>query len=155
MLGEVSSSRDGEALIWPAACTDSTMRKRTTPFTLSAALFVLAVGVPFAGAANAQPQPPLPPGMPAPPMIGDLHVRIVPNAPPRRRHEVRGERPGPHHIWRGGFWLHTGSDWAWNEGGWVERPRARAYWVAPRYKRVRGGYQYIPGHWSHEHVIYR
>ena len=123
-------------------------------FTLPAALLVLAAGLPFAGTAAAQPQPPMPPGLPAPPMPGDLHVRIVPQAPPQRRHEVRVERPGPNHVWQSGYWNHTGTDWSWSDGRWSERPRARARWIAPRYRKVRGGYQYIPAHWSHEHVIY-
>ncbi|MCM3877788.1 MAG: hypothetical protein NEA02_15385 [Thermoanaerobaculia bacterium] len=131
------------------------MRMKPTRLTLSAALLALAAGVPFAGPAIAQPHPPAPPGMPAPPMIGDLHVRIVPQGPPRRQREVRTARPGRNHVWQSGFWHHTGSDWAWNGGRWLEPPRARAHWVGPRYKRVRGGYQYIPGHWSHERVIYR
>ena len=129
--------------------------RKTKRFTLAAALLVLVAGVPFAGTASAQPSPPMPPGLPAPPMIGDLHVRIVPQAPPQRRHEVRTDRPSRNHVWQSGYWNHTGTDWAWNDGRWSERPRARAYWIAPRYQRVRGGYRYIPGHWSTEHVIYR
>ena len=87
-------------------------------------------------------------------MIGDLHVRIVPQAPPRRRREVRTERPSRNHLWVKGFWHHTGSDWSWNDGRWSERPQRRAKWIAPKYKRTRGGYRYIPGHWSHERLIY-
>jgi len=121
---------------------------------LSASFVVLATGVPVAGTAVAQPRPPMPPGLPAPPMPGDLHVRVVPEGPPPRRHEVRIERPGPHHVWVGGHWHHTGEQWAWNDGNWAEPPRARARWVAPRYQKVRGGIRYIPGHWSHERVIY-
>lgn len=128
--------------------------RNTRNLALSAAFVVLATGVPFAGTASAQPHPPLPPGMPAPPMIGDLHVRIVPQAPPRRRREVRIASPGRNHVWQSGYWNHTGADWSWNEGRWSERPRARARWIAPRYQRIRGGYRYIPGHWSHQRVIY-
>jgi WXXGXW repeat (2 copies) len=123
-------------------------------FTLSAALIVLATGVLSAGTATAQPQPPMPPGMSGPFMPGDLHVRIVTNAPPERQREVRTERPDRNHVWQGGYWHHTGSDWNWNNGRWAPRPQARASWVAPRYQKVRGGVRYIPGHWSHEHVIY-
>ncbi len=129
--------------------------RKTKHLTLSAALLVLAAALPFAGTAIAQPHPPVPPGMPAPPMMGDLHVRIVPQAPPERRHEVRIARPGPNHVWQGGYWNHTGTDWSWNDGRWFERPRARARWIAPRYQRVRGGTRYYPGHWSHERLIYR
>jgi hypothetical protein len=128
--------------------------RKARHFTLSAAILVLAAGVPFAGTAVAQPHPPMPPGLPAPPMPGDLHVRIAQDPPPPRRHEVRIARPGPNHMWINGYWHHTGQEWSWNDGRWSERPRAHARWVSPRYKKVRGGYQYIPGHWSHERVIY-
>ncbi len=87
-------------------------------------------------------------------MPGDLHVRIVTNAPPARRHEVRTERPSPNHIWQGGFWHHTGTDWNWNDGRWAARPHRHASWVAPRYQRTKGGTRYVPGHWSNERVIY-
>ncbi len=125
--------------------------RKTSHFTLSAALLVLATGVPVAGTALSQPMPPPPPGLPAPP---DLHVRIVPSGPPARRHEVVIARPGPHHVWVKGYWRYTGEQWAWNDGRWSEPPRAHVRWVSPRYQRVRGGYRYIPGHWSHERVIY-
>ena len=127
--------------------------RKNQHFTLSAALLVLAAGVPFAGTAIAQPHPPMPPGMPAPFMPGDLHVRIVTNAPPARQHEVRTARPGPNQVWQGGYWHHTGSEWSWNNGNWAEPPQAHARWVAPRYQKVKGGTRYSPGHWSHEHLI--
>jgi hypothetical protein len=130
--------------------------RKTKHFTLSAALLVLAAGVPFAGTAIAQPHPPMPPGMPAPFMPGDLHVRIVPQARPALRHEVRIERPSRNHVWQGGYWHHTGTDWNWNDGRWAERPQGQrhARWIGARYQRVQGGYRYIPAHWSHERVIY-
>ena len=122
--------------------------------TLSAALLVLSTGVPFLGTASAQPLPPAPPGMPAPPMLGDLHVRIVPEAPPPPRHEVVIVRPGQRYVWVKGYWHHTGQEWSWSDGRWSEPPRAHSRWVGARYKKVHGGTRYIPGHWSHEHVIY-
>lgn len=122
--------------------------------TLSAAILVLAAGVSFAGTAVAQPHPPMPPGMDAPFLPGDLHVRVVTSAPPARQHEVRTERPDGNHVWQAGYWHHTGSDWNWNSGRWAERPQAHASWVAPRYQKVHGGTRYIPGHWSHEKLIY-
>lgn len=85
----------------------------------------------------------------------DLHVRIVPNGPPERRHEIRTGRAEPNHVWVGGYWHHTGQDWVWNDGGWVVRPSRHVRWIPPRYQRVRGGYRYIPGHWSNQRLIYR
>jgi hypothetical protein len=138
---------------WPAACKVVSMR-RTKHFTLATTFLVLATGVVYAGTAGAQPQPPMPPGMSAPPMPGDLHVRIVQEARPALRHEVEIERLGPHHVWIKGYWHHTGQAWGWNDGRWSEPPRSHTHWVGARYQKVKGGYRYTPGHWSHEHVIY-
>lgn len=87
-------------------------------------------------------------------MLGDLHVRIVPQARPQRRREVRSERPGPRYVWIKGDWHHTGQEWSWSDGRWSEPPQRRARWIAPRYQKVRGGYRYVPGHWSHQRLIY-
>jgi hypothetical protein len=126
--------------------------RKVEHFTLSAALLVLATGVSFAGTAGAQPQPPMASGAPALLMPGDLHVRIVQEAPPPLRHEVVIARPGPNHVWIKGYWHHTGEAWSWNDGCWSE-PRAHAHWVNARYQKVHGGTRYTPGHWSNEHVI--
>src|ERR1039457_1537553 len=115
---------------------------------------VLATGVPFAGTAGAQPQPPRPPGSPSLLVPGDLHVRIVQEAPPPLRQGGVTQRPGPNHLWIKGYWHHTGQAWGWSDGRWSEPPRAHAHWVAARYQKVRGGTRYSPGHWSHEHLIY-
>jgi hypothetical protein len=123
--------------------------RKVRNLALSAAIFALAVGVPFTGTAVAQPHPPMPPGMSAP----DLHVRVVTEARPPLREEVRTERPGPSHFWAPGYWHHTGEAWAWNEGRWSE-PRAHAHWVNASYKKVKGGTRYTPAHWSNEKVIY-
>lgn len=99
----------------------------------------------------------MPPGMgslPMPPMPGDLHVRIVTEAPPPRRHEVRVESPGRSHKWVNGYWYHSGDTWAWSDGRWSEPPSRHAHWVKPKYKRVKGGTRYTPGHWSNQRVIY-
>ena len=103
------------------------------------------------GSAAAQPLPPPPPGLPAPP---DLHVRIVPSAPPPVRHEVVVVRPSHNHVWVKGYWHHGGDAWAWRSGTWVVPPRHHAHWVVAHYYKVHGGWRYVPGHWSYEHVIY-
>jgi hypothetical protein len=128
--------------------------RNTRIFLLSTAIAVLAAGVPLAGTATAQPTLPHPPGLPAPFMPGDLHVRIVTHAPPARRHEVRTVRPSSNYTWVGGFWHHSGSDWNWNDGRWAQRPNRHARWVAPRYQRTHGRTRYVPGHWSNQRVIY-
>jgi hypothetical protein len=126
------------------------MRKTNKNLTLSVALAVLAAGVP-AFTAQAQPRPaelPVPPPM-------DLHVRVVPEAPPPLRAEVVIPRPGPNHVWVKGYWHHDGAAWAWMDGRWIEPPRPHVRWITARYERVDGGTRYIPGHWSHEKVIYK
>jgi hypothetical protein len=122
--------------------------RKSRHFTLSAALLVLAAGMPIAGTAVAQPG--IHEGLPLP---GDLHIRVTHDARPAIRHEVVTERPGPNHVWIKGYWHHTGEAWAWNEGRWMEPPQPHAHWVAARYQKVHDGTRYTPGHWSHEHVI--
>ena len=127
--------------------------RKVRNFTLAAAILVFATGVSYARTASAQPHPPMPPGMGAPSMP-DLHVRIVTEAPPVRRHEVVVVSPGPNHTYIKGYWHHSGEAWAWNDGRWAETPRKHAHWVNASYKHVKGGTRYTPGHWSYEKVIY-
>jgi hypothetical protein len=90
---------------------------------------------------------------PMPPMP-DLHVRVVTEAPPPRRHEEVIVSPGPNHTYIKGYWHHSGEAWAWNDGRWAETPRKHAHWVKADYRHVKGGTRYTPGHWSYEKVIY-
>ncbi|MFI5197047.1 MAG: hypothetical protein ACHQJD_00365 [Thermoanaerobaculia bacterium] len=64
------------------------------------------------------------------------------------------ERPSPQHVWIKGYWHHTGHEWSWIEGRWIEPPHPHARWVAARYERHHGEIRYIPGHWTHEKLIY-
>ena len=127
--------------------------RKVRNFTLAAAILVFATGVSFAGTASAQPMPPGMGGAPMPPMP-DLHVRIVTEAPPPRRHEVVVVSPGPHQTYIKGYWHHSGEAWAWSDGRWSEPPRKHAHWIKANYKKVKGGTRYTPGHWSYEKVIY-
>jgi hypothetical protein len=108
-------------------------------------------GIVGAGAARAEfPAPPLPP----PPPLPDLHVRVVHEAPPPVRHEVVVARPSHRHVWVRGYWDHDGHAWTWRSGRWIEPPRHHAHWVSAHYRRVHGGWRYVPAHWSYERVIY-
>src|SRR5512140_1374374 len=82
---------------------------------------------------GAQPVPPPPPGLPAPP-VPDLHIRIAHSAPPAPRHEVVVVRPSKRHVWVKGYWHYAGDDWTWRPGAWVEPPRHHAHWVSAHYK---------------------
>lgn len=106
------------------------------------------------GAAGARAEFPAPPLPPPPPLPGDLHVRIVHEAPPPVRHEVIVARPSGHHVWVKGYWHHADAGWAWVDGRWVEPPRAHAHWVSAHYRHVSGGWRYVPGHWSYQRVVY-
>jgi len=71
-------------------------------------------------------------------------------APPALREEVVVERPGPDHVWIGGYW-----DWRpamhnyeWVGGRWERPPHPGAVWVAHRYEHGRRGWRYHPGYWK-------
>jgi hypothetical protein len=116
-------------------------------------ILVLGAGLPFAGAARAQPDPSAAPSLPLRRIHGELRARVVPEAPPPRRVEVLVERPGPRFVWIRGDWRHSGHEWDWSDGRWSVPPGPRTRWVAARYEAVPGGTRYTPGHWSNEHVV--
>jgi hypothetical protein len=82
--------------------------------------------------------------------LPSVHIRVAPDAPPPPRHEVRGERPSPNHVWIGGAWDRQDDRWAWAPGRWEEPSQRGSSWVKPRYQREGGAYRYEPGHWSHQ-----
>ncbi len=76
-------------------------------------------------------------------------VMAEPPAPPPRREEVViMTQPAPGAVWVDGYWAYTGRGrYAWVEGRWLmPPPHCRAY-VAPHWKRHRGGYIYVQGYW--------
>ena len=89
----------------------------------------------------------------APRAHGELHSRVVPEAPPPRRVEPAIERPGPRFVWIRGDWRHSGHEWGWSDGRWSIPPGPRARWIPARYEAVPGGTRYTPGHWSNEHAV--
>jgi hypothetical protein len=84
--------------------------------------------------------------------LGNVRIRIAPDAPPRPRFERRMPRPGPNHLWIAGYWDRQGDQWAWSNGRWEEPNRRGARWVRPVYRREYGAYRYVPGRWSHQQV---
>lgn len=62
-------------------------------------------------------------------------------------------RPSRRHVWVGGHWNWSNGVWDWRSGYWVDPPAQRVHWIRPKYIKVRGGWKYIPGHWSNERVI--
>jgi hypothetical protein len=72
-----------------------------------------------------------------------VHVR-----PPAVRVEHRPERPGPTHVWIGGYHRWDGNAYVWEGGRWEVPPRERAVWVAPRWEHRNGGYVFVEGRWK-------
>ena len=58
---------------------------------------------------------------------------VVRAAPPRAIVEHRGVRPGPDHVWIGGYHGWDENANAWQAGHWEAPPRPHAVWVAPLY----------------------
>jgi hypothetical protein len=73
-------------------------------------------------------------------------VKVRPVAPV----VVRSACPSPGHVWVGGSWrwnrkLRT---YVWTDGYWARPHRRGATWVEGHWRASRGGWKYIPGHWS-------
>lgn len=90
--------------------------------------------------------------LPPPPPLPPLEIRIATAAPPPLRREVVLARPGPQFLWVSGAW-HWEDEWVWIPGRWIVRPVREAKWVRASYVKVRGGWKYVPPHWSHQKVI--
>lgn len=86
---------------------------------------------------------------------------LVVRRPPPDRIEIVTARPGPDYTWIRGHWSWSGSDYVWVGGRWDRpvrpvvqgrRPDARdrrpARWQDGRWKHVRGGWVWQPGHWG-------
>jgi hypothetical protein len=74
-------------------------------------------------------------------------VVVIRTAPPAPRHEMRGPRPSPHHVWIDGYWASHGGRTVWVAGRWELPPRGHTAWVAPRWESRGGGYVFIEGGW--------
>jgi hypothetical protein len=90
---------------------------------------------------------------PPPPLPDEIRPRIVVVAPPALRVETVVERPGPGYVWARGYWDWDGDSWAWVPGTWVTAPVRSATWVPASYRRVSGGWEYVPAHWSSQRVV--
>lgn len=77
----------------------------------------------------------------------DVYVSEAPPPPPMRR-EVVVERPYGDAVWVSGYWAYTGRSYAWVEGRWMRPPEHYHTYVAPHWKRSRGGYIYVQGYWQ-------
>src|SRR5512140_173581 len=85
--------------------------------------------------------------------LGDIRIRIAPEAPPPPRVERRTARPSHHHVWIAGYWDRRDDRWDWSPGRWEEPTQRGSSWVRPQYRRESGAYRYEPGHWSHQRMV--
>ena len=104
------------------------MRTRVAVPVLSAVFFGVVL---FATSACAAPR-------------GRVYVHA---RPPAAFVEVRGERPGPRHVWTGGHQRWTGRGYVWAPGVWVIPPRPYAVRVPARWVHERRGWYFVDGHW--------
>ena len=74
----------------------------------------------------------------------DIRVRI---APPRVRVERRPPPPSRGYVWTPGYHRWDGNAYVWTDGTWVNPPRARAHWVAPRWRKHGHEWVFVEGHW--------
>ena len=71
-------------------------------------------------------------------------------APPALREEEIPPAPGPedHWAWHHGHWRWIDGSYVWVHGHWVERPRAGAVWVEPRWERHEDNWVFVEGRWK-------
>jgi hypothetical protein len=74
----------------------------------------------------------------------EIVVRV---RPPHALVEHRPVRPGPTHVWIGGYHRWDGRAYAWQPGRWEAPPRPHAVWVAPRWEHRGGEYVFVEGRW--------
>lgn len=78
------------------------------------------------------------------PRPGVVYVGV---RPPLARVEVISARPGPAHIWVGGFWTWNAREYVWVPGRW-EVPRAGwRRWEPGRWEHERHGWFWVDGRW--------
>jgi|ERR1700722_5778393 hypothetical protein len=82
--------------------------------------------------------------------IGSVQAEdvVIKTRPPRAVVETRTARPGPDHVWIGGYQRWDGKAYAWTPGRWEAPPHPHATWVAPRYVHKDGGYVFVEGRWK-------
>ena len=79
--------------------------------------------------------------------FADVRVVYVPKGPPAHAREVLAVRPGPGYGWVPGFYRWDNGSYVWNAGAWQRPPRARARWIAGRWRHTRQGWYWTEGRW--------
>jgi WXXGXW repeat (2 copies) len=73
---------------------------------------------------------------------------VVKVRPPALKVEKRTARPGPNHVWVGGYHRWDGNSYVWEPGKWEVPPREHAAWVSPRWEHHHDGYVFVEGRWK-------
>ncbi len=79
-------------------------------------------------------------------------IIIAPSAPPPPRVETVPPPPSINTqvlTWQAGHWAWDGTNWAWVEGGYVQRPQPTAQWEPGHWEQqTTGAYVWVDGHWA-------
>lgn len=71
-------------------------------------------------------------------------IKVRPGPPVVR---VRPVSPGPRHIWINGEYILQGNRYIYTDGYWAVPPPNYRYWKEGHWKKRRGGWIWIRGHW--------
>lgn len=73
-------------------------------------------------------------------------VKVRPVAPV----VVRPASPSTYHVWVGGSWKwnRRTKSYDWINGYWAKPRRHGSVWIEGHWRSARGGWKYVPGHWS-------
>lgn len=73
-------------------------------------------------------------------------VKVRPVAPV----VVRPACPATGYAWVGGSWKWNRRirNYVWVDGYWARPRRHGAVWIEGHWRAARGGWKYVPGHWS-------
>ena len=74
-------------------------------------------------------------------------VRTAPPPLPRSAAVAAVRPPRRGMVWAPGYYSWRAGRYRWMPGRWVVPPRSGARWVSPRWRRSRGGYQFVAGYW--------
>jgi hypothetical protein len=74
-------------------------------------------------------------------------ARVVVPGPPGPRVEVIGVAPSPLHIWDPGHWVRVRGGWDWVPGHWIVAPYEGGVWVPGHWVERHGDWVWIEGHW--------
>ena len=74
-----------------------------------------------------------------------LVIKVRPVYPVAKIHPVR---PGPRHTWIPGEYAYRGNQYIYTEGYWAVPPPRYTFWKEGHWRKARGGWMWVPGHWK-------